>query len=129
MTQFLTPYFWFSLRGDLAPWSNFLLIAVIAIFVLGMAYLKVTEKTWKKTLWRTVYEKLTGFLFVNLIFSLYLWLVFAQAVPVLSARIWLLIWAVEMAVWLRVIYKDYARIPERKQQLEEKREKNKYIPK
>lgn len=128
MKQILTPYFWFFLKGDLAPVSQYLFAALTILLVGALIYLKTTRSTWKKTLLRVVYEKLTGFLWTNIFISFYLWFVTIQIIPVLSARIWFLCWAALMIIWLRFIYQEYLLIPERKKALQKQKELKKYIP-
>lgn len=128
MKQLLTPYFWLSLRGDLATFSRYALIGLIVILFVSLVYAKLTEKKWKKTLWRKVQEKTIGFLFTNLLIGSYLFFVTSQLVPVLSARIWFLFWGAGMALWSYFIYQEYRLIPEKKQKIEQQKEIKKYIP-
>lgn len=128
MKQFLTPYFWFSLKGDLSPVARYGLIAIVLLFLAALIYIKYTRSTWKKTLWRVIYEKADTFLLVNFLVGAYLWFITEQVVPVLSARIWFLIWFAEMALWAYFIYKDYQKIPAKQEEIAKKKELKKYIP-
>jgi hypothetical protein len=128
MKQFLTPYFWFSLRGDLSVVSRYGLIALVLLLAVALVYIKFTRGDWKRTLYRMTYENAFSFSLVNFLIGLYLWFVTDQVVPVLSARIWFLFWFIEMIVWAYFIHKDYQKVPDRRRELEDKKDIKKYIP-
>ena len=51
-----------------------------------------------------------------------------EMVPFLSARFWLLLWAVSMLVWIFFIYRIVIKIPEKRERLEKEKEFKRYIP-
>lgn len=128
MRQLFTFKYWFLLKGELMPISRYALIALIIALIGAVVYFKMNKEVWKKTLWKKTFEEVMTFCSVNFVAGLYLYFVSDQVIPVLSARMWFLIWFIEMAIWGYEIYKGTKVIPERRKEIEAKRELNKYIP-
>lgn len=104
------------------------MIALVLLLAVALVYIKFTRGDWKRTLYRMTYENAFSFSLVNFLIGLYLWFVTDQVVPVLSARIWFLFWFIEMIVWAYFIHKDYQKVPDRRRELEGKKDIKKYTP-
>ena len=128
MNELLTSSFWFSMRGEMTSATRFLFVGFLLLFVGYLLYLKYTEKIWKKTIYKKINRAVLSLLLVNLVFGLYLWFVFEEQVPMLSARIWLIIWFAEIFLWSMNILKAVKIIPVIKTELANRRSLRKYIP-
>ena len=128
MSQLLTLDFWFTMRGEISPVLRFVFIGLIIVFTFLYLYLKYTKNSWKKSLMNKINIGILSFITINIFLALYLWFVFEEQVPMLSARIWLIIWLAEMFLWVMNIFKAYRKIPSLKENLEKKRKLKKYIP-
>ena len=120
--------YWLNLRpGELsAPglryFSAFLVIIFAAAFIFWL--LKKRRKGPYNRIWR----KLHSFSVSNLIIGLFVLFFFFEAVPFLSARFWLLVWGLGLAVWLFFIGRAMTHIPEMREERQKEEEYRKYIP-
>lgn len=87
--------------------TKWLLIVMLLAMSAYLLYYTVNTASLKKNSLRKIFKRLKGFSQINLFFGLYLWFVMDQVIPVLSARVWLLVWFGEMFLWLASIYKQY----------------------
>ncbi len=128
MNNLLTLSFWFNLRPPamlaIFNYSFIGLLVLLLILSIVAFYYKKRKKIYK-SFWLKFYD----FSASNLIIGLFLWFFSWQEVPFLSARFWLIIWALLMIVWLVFIYKHLKKIPVKLQKIEEQEKFNKYIPK
>ncbi len=128
MNNLLALSFWFNLRPPaMLTLFNYAFIGFL-IFLLILSILTFYYKKRKKN-YKSFWLKFYDFSASNLIIGLFLWFFNWQEVPFLSARFWLIIWALLTIVWLVFIYKHLKKIPIKLQKTEEQKKFNKYIPK
>ena len=128
MNNLLTLSFWFNLRPPaMLDVFNYSFIAVLFLF-LFLSILSFYYKKRKK-IYKSFWLKFYDFSASNLIIGLFLWFFSWQEVPFLSARFWLIIWALLIILWFIFIYKHLKKIPIKLQKIEEEQKFNKYIPK
>lgn len=128
MNNLLTLSFWFNLRPPaMLDIFNYSFIAVLFLF-LFLSILSFYYKKRKK-IYKSFWLKFYDFSASNLIIGLFLWFFSWQEVPFLSARFWLIIWAILIILWFIFIYKHLKKIPIKLQKIEEEQKFNKYIPK
>lgn len=128
MNNLLTLSFWFNLRPPaMLDVFNYSFIAVLFLF-LFLSILSFYYKKRKK-IYKSFWLKFYDFSASNLIIGLFLWFFSWQEVPFLSARFWLIIWAILIILWFIFIYKHLKKIPIKLQKIEEEQKFNKYIPK
>lgn len=129
MGNFLTLDFWFNLRpgaflgSSLKVISAFIFLLIILAVVAGLG-----KRKWSKSLYANFWNNLYYFFLTNAIIGLILTFFNYEMVPFLSARFWLLLWAIGLITWLFFIVKIVVKIPQKKVQLEKEKEFNKYIP-
>ena len=129
MGNFLTWNFWFSLRpGAFAGSSLKIILGFIFLLIVLSIAGGIIKKRWAKSLYSSFWNSLYAFFLTNAIIGLMLTFFNYEMVPFLSARFWLLLWAVGMLVWLFFIYKIVIKIPGKKARLEKEKEFKKYIP-
>lgn len=127
MNNLLTWSFWFNLRPpSLLPVFNNLFIAFLVILLLT-AIISVYFKT-KKKIYRSFWKKLYNLSATNLIIGLFLFFFNYQQAPFLSARFWLIIWALLIITWLLFLIRSLKKIPIKRKEIEAKKEFDKYIP-
>lgn len=129
MGNFLTLNFWFDLRPSafMAASLKILLGFILLLIVLAIIA-AIGKKRWVKSLYSTFWSSLYNFFLTNAVIGLILTFFNYEMVPFLSARFWLLLWVICMAVWLVYIYKIIIKIPQKKVLLEKERQFKKYIP-
>lgn len=127
MENLLTFKFWFSSRsGYFIEPIHYGFIALIAVFVAAGIVLVFAKK--KKMANRKTLASLASFCFTNsLLLGLIMFLSYEE-VPVLSARIWLAIWALEMAAWIYFIISYYKKYLAKKDELIKQQEFKRYLP-
>ncbi len=127
MQNLFTLRFWFNLNPAqlLAPF-RYGLIALIAAFIIVsvVAALKRNKKGPYQKTFRRLYDlgvtgAITGLL---LLFFDY------EQVPFFSARFWLGIWVIGLAVWLAYIIKPIRSMAARQQEREKEAQFKKYLP-
>jgi hypothetical protein len=127
MQNLLTLTYWFNLRPEsLLPYAYKALVAgLIALAVLAIvtAFLKT-----KNSLYRGLFKRLYSFFLTNTLLGLLVLFFNYELVPFFSARFWIGLWILMMAVWLFFILKGLRAIPASKRQLEKEKELKKYIP-
>ena len=129
MGNFLTWNFWFSARpGVFTGLSLKIILGFIFLLIILSILSGVIKKRWLKSLYASFWSGLYTFFITNAINGLILTFFNYEMVPFLSARFWLLLWAISMLVWLFFICRIVMRIPEKKAQLEKEKEFKKYIP-
>lgn len=127
MSNLLTAKYWFSVNpGALMPSAFNILIGVTVFFFLASVVFLFLKK--KKSLYRGVFTSsynlsITGFI-IGLVFLFFHY----ENLPFFTARFWLAIWVIIMAVWFFYIIKKVRRIPERKEEIEKEKELKKYLP-
>jgi Ca2+/Na+ antiporter len=128
MNNLLTLSFWFNLRPpSMLPFFNYTFIAILILFLILSVLAFYFKK--RKKIYKSFWLKFYDFSASNLIIGLFLWFFNWQEVPFLSARFWLILWALLIIVWLIFIYKHLKKIPINLQKIEEQQKFNQYIPK
>ncbi len=129
MENFLTWNFWLSLRpGPFIGLSLKIVLGFIVLLIFLTIASGLIKKRWTKSLYAPFWGSLYVFFLTNATIGLLLTFFNYEMVPFLSARFWLLFWAIGMLVWLFFIYKMIIKIPQKKALLEKEKEFKKYIP-
>jgi len=129
MTNLLTLKFWFSSRpGDLSVQGQLIWLVLIVVLVAISLYAWWWRKQNTKSLYRKIYGRVMTFGLTNLFVGLLLWFFEYEAVPILSMRMWLLVWLASMAAWKWFIWKDIQKISNIQVQIAEDKKLKKYIP-
>lgn len=93
MNNLLTLNFWFNSRGgDLTTLPRNILILLTVAFFISYLILFFRKRN-------SLVRQLKGFLLLNFFIGLYELFVTYEELPFLSARIWFIIWLVEMAIY------------------------------
>ncbi len=128
MNNLLSFSFWFNLRPptmlDIFNYSFIAFLIILLVLSILAFYFKKRKKIYK-SFWLKFYD----FSASNLIIGLFLWFFSWQEVPFLSARFWLILWALLMIVWLFFIYKYLKKIPINLEEAKKQQKFNQYIPK
>ncbi len=127
MNNLITWSFWFNLRPPaMLAIFNYLFIALLVFFLLAtiLAGFMKTRKKIYKSFWQKFYD----FSATNLIIGSFLFFFNYQQAPFLSARFWLIIWSLIIIVWLFFLIKNIKKIPKKREEIEAKKEFNKYLP-
>lgn len=129
MGNFLTWNFWFNLRpGSFLGSSLKIILAFIILLIILTVVAGFGKRKWAKSLYANLWSGLYYWFLANAVIGLVLLFFNYEMVPFLSARFWLLIWALGFLVWLAFIIKLAVKIPQKKVQLEKEKEFRKYIP-
>lgn len=129
MKNLLTFKFWLAVRpGELMPTSqSILLISAGLLFAGGLAAWQ-----WRRRQpgnpYRRVLSRLSAFGFTNAAINLVLLFFAYEAVPVLSMRLWFLLWLLSMAAWLYFVWQEAKAIPQLQAQAAERRKFKQYLP-
>ncbi len=128
MQNLLSLKFWLSLRpGPLLP--NYQKIFIALIIILAVCFfVSWVAKIKKRKLYTVFWKKLNSFSLINCFIGLILLFFNYELIPFLSARFWFLLWGAGMAVWLFFIFKILKNIPQKKKQIADEKEYEKYIP-
>jgi hypothetical protein len=128
MRNLLTLKYWFTLRPEsLTPvYLKAFIALIILFFVLFFVFRFVGKK--KKALYANIFRRLSSFFISNFLIGLVILFFTYEMVVFLSARFWILFWAIEMLIWFIFIIRKLREIPSRRKQLEEEKEFKKYIP-
>ncbi|NTW22544.1 hypothetical protein HGA34_03310 [Candidatus Falkowbacteria bacterium] len=129
MKNLLTLKFWFSTRpGDLTAQAQAGMLVFAALLAAIGFYAWRWRKQNPKGLYRKIYGRIMSFGFTNLAINLLLLFFEYEAVPILSMRLWLLIWLISMVAWARLIVRDIQKMPQIRSQIAEDKKLKKYIP-
>jgi hypothetical protein len=127
MNNLLTLSYWFNLRPEILNSTaqkifigGLVLLLIVAIIVL------LTKK--RGGLYHGWLKRIYSFSLSNLIIGLILLFFNYEAVPFLSARFWVGLWALIMLIWLIFIFRSLKNIPRIKQQSAKEKELKKYLP-
>lgn len=119
--------YWFELiPGNFSQTGKTAFLVLILIFLLGAIVTAIYRK--KITLYRKTSSRIYDFFIINFFLALIFFFFRVEIIPFLSARFWLGIWFISLIIWLYFIFKDLKKISEKKEELEKKKEKEKYIP-
>ena len=127
MTNLLTWRFWFTLRPEsLSPVIQQCFIWLLIIFALIAVLIALLKR--RSGIYRGFFKSLYSFFLSNAVIGLFFLFFNYELVPFFSARFWLGLWALVMAVWLFFILNKLKAIPLQKKQKEQEKELKKYIP-
>jgi len=127
MDNLLTLHYWFNLRPEtLLPYAQNLFIS----FIIFLAVIAIIATMTKKAagVYRGLLKKIYAYGITNALIGLILLFLNYESVPFFSARFWLGLWILIMAIWLVFIIKRLLAIPKQKKQLAKEKEFKKYIP-
>ena len=129
MGNFLTWNFWFASRPGVYQSTAIkaLLGFILVLIILALAS-GIIKQRRAKGLYTPFWSALFRLFATNSLIGLLLLFFNYELVPFLSARFWYLLWALGLLIWLYFIYKIVAKIPGKREQLEQEREFKKYIP-
>jgi drug/metabolite transporter (DMT)-like permease len=127
MKNLFTAQFWFNQQpGSFIPSTQNIILIIIAIFAaMAVAAYFLSKKKW---FYKPLFQKLFSFFVCNAIVFALLDFFAEEYVPFLSARFWILLWAVAMIVWLSFIFAYAKKFPAKKEQLVREQEYKKYLP-
>ncbi len=128
MSNLLTLNFWFNFYPPaLSPLFVKIFLGIIALFLFLAIVFKLLQAK-KKGLYSFLYRKLVNFFFTNFAIGAVLLFFSYEAIPYLSTRFFLIVWFIGVAVWLYFILIRIKDVPKRKEQLDQAKEYQKYIP-
>ncbi len=128
MKNLFTFNFWFLTRAELTVFAYWFLVIFVFSLSVAWIYIQMTKSRWKKNFWRKSMDSLSGLLIFNFLAGLYLWLVNDQLIPILSARIWFIVWGVEMFCWGFFIKRDFFKAKAKQAEFAATKDLKKYIP-
>jgi len=121
--------YWFNLRPEPLQGNYFkLLLGFLVLLIVGAVLFHLLKKKNSQKLFRQSWQRLSSFCVSNVIIGLIVTFFSYEMIPFLSARFWLGLWAIEMAIWLGFIGKQMQEIPKIKQKIQTEQEYKKYIP-
>jgi len=128
MQNLLAFDFWFNY--DFVPlldlFRNLFVGSVILFIVIAAVFSFLARR---KNLWTALNLNLYYFGLTNAIVGLVLLFFYFEQVPFFSARAWLLLWAIEIILWVVSMILQACKIPVARRALEEKKKFDKYLPK
>ena len=128
MKNLLTWKFWFSSSyAPLTSWPKASLLVFTGVLIIGAVVTIFLKK--KRNLYAKLCRSLHSFFLANAIVGLFVCFFVYEEVPFFSARIWFLVWAAEMIIWLWYLWKEWRSLPGRKQYQKEQEQYRKYLPK
>lgn len=127
MGNLFTFKFWLDSRpGYFIKPIHYALLILIGLFIVAGVSFIIARK--KKLANRKTLASLTSFCFTNVFIAALIMFFAYEEVPVLSARLWLFIWAVSMAAWIYFICRYYRKYLANKGELTKQQEFKKYLP-
>lgn len=105
---------------------HYSLLILIGLFIVAGIAFMIARK--KKLANRKTLASLSSFCFTNSFLAALIMFFAYEEVPVLSARIWLFLWGLEMAAWIYFIVRYYKKYLANKDELTKQQEFKKYIP-
>lgn len=122
--------FWFNLKPiPLLPIYDKAFTGLVVMLGLLLIASFFVKRAYRKNIYGKVLDEAYSFMFTNFGIGLILLFFNYESVPLLSARFWFILWAIEMGIWTYLIIRDVKKIPARKEQFEKEKEYQKYIPK
>lgn len=127
MNNLLTFKFWItSYPPKLLPLYLNILYAITGIFIVS-AFVCVHLKK-KKSVYQKIYTRLFDFSVANSIIALFILFFNIETIPFFSARLWFILWLIEIVTWLIFIFKEFKGIPKRREEYKKNEEYKKYTP-
>ncbi|MBU2566832.1 hypothetical protein KKG46_04730 [Patescibacteria group bacterium] len=132
MSNLFTLSYWFALQPQF--FTSFigtaLLVVFVAMVVVGVVgYVFSIKRKTDKYIRRAI-ERASGMLLTHGLFGLLLYFFAFEHIPILSMRIWFVLWLATLFIWGWFIYK-YVKfeIPAKRAMKEQREKMNKWLPK
>jgi hypothetical protein len=129
MPNLLSYNLWFNIRPGLLtqPFFN-IFLAIVVLLIVSSLVLKIIKNRNNKNLYFKFWGNAYFFSLTNAIIG-FIYLFFCyEMIPLLSARFWLLIWLLEIVIWIVFLIKMLIVIPRRKIEIEKELQFKKYLP-
>jgi len=127
MQHLLSLSYWFNLRPEtLSPLGQKLFSILLLLFLMAVILILATKN--KSGLYRGFLKRISNFCVGNIIIGSILLFFNYEIIPFFSARFWLAIWGVIMAIWLYFIFKSLKKIKAIKNEKGRLDEFKKYLP-
>ena len=128
MGKLLNWNFWLNMSpGSFTSVSFYVFLLILAVFLV-LALVSGSFKKKKRGPYFRIWRKLNVFAWSNLLIGLLLLFFAYELIPILSARIWVLLWGAGALVWLGFVLKSIKKIPKIKEKIQKEQEYKKYIP-
>jgi hypothetical protein len=119
--------YWFNLRpAPLSSSGRTMFAGLLLVFFVAIITIFLAKK--KMGIYRGFFRKISDFCVGNLIIGGIIFFFNYEIIPFFSARFWLLLWALVMAVWMYFIIKSLKKVKATKAALGQIDEFNKYLP-
>ena len=131
LIKFFNLSYLFDLRPSIYAGTVYFLLAVFGVLIVLSLLIKIVEQKKKpQQFLKKLFQKyFSFFLTMGLVGLVLLWFRYENA-AVLSARFWLLVWALAFVIWLVKIFQYQLKIvPPAREKLEQKKIFQKYLPK
>jgi len=127
MSNLLTLQYWFKLQPEpLISLAWNILIGLVILYIASsiiFAILKI-----RSSVWRGIYKRLYAFSLTMVLIGLFVIFSNYEQVPFFMARFWIGLWGLIMISWLFFILRSLRIIPQKKKELADKQEREKYLP-
>lgn len=127
MSNLLTLQYWFKLQPEpLISLAWNILIGLVVLYVASsiiFAILKI-----RSSVWRGIYKRLYAFSLTMVLIGLFVIFSNYEQVPFFMARFWIGLWGIIMVSWLFFILRSLRIIPQKKKELADQKEREKYLP-
>jgi len=120
--------FWFTMRPNDLPFMAIKVMAAFLLFLVVLAFFTFLIKKRQRGPWQKVWQSLNSFAVSNIIAGIFLLFFGYERLPFLAMRIWLLVWALTIILWLVLVFKKAIKIKVVKEEIEKEKEFKKYIP-
>lgn len=127
MSNLLTLQYWFKLQPEpLISLAWNILIGLVILYIASsivFAILKI-----RSSVWRGIYKRLYAFSLTMVLIGLFVIFSNYEQVPFFMARFWIGLWGIIMVSWLFFILRSLRIIPQKKKELADQKEREKYLP-
>ena len=129
MFNFLSIPFWFSSNSSSIGLISRSIVIAFLVFLLGLIIYTVMTRPRKNNAYAMFWAKTFSFALINLIVGSIIVFLNYETIPVLSIRLWFLIWGAEMIYWGMLLFKFYEKTTKKVEASKKNKEHKKYIPK
>jgi hypothetical protein len=127
MKNLLTLKFWLDQQpGLFIPSTQYAIEAFIVILLISIIVFFILGK--KKGFYAPLWKRLQNLTVFNVIVLMLLDFFAEELIPFLSIRIWFLIWAIEVAIWVWLIVSFAKKLPVKRDKIAKEKEFKKYLP-
>ena len=128
----ITLSFWFDRRPPIMEefFSQLFFYTFGALVVLALIITVIVKKKKKEDPWVAKgFQKISSWCLTMGIFGLVIFFFSYERIPLLSMRIWFVVWLIAAIVWLVFIIKFFIKvIPREKAKIKEQEKKKQYLP-